>query len=461
MIILICAELLARVSGSDLAQTSAWFAAGCIMWVARWALGLREAYLLALCGVLTLFLILRNDHPLQDVAVALDQATFMMAFILLMALLHEAASTSPSIEKCGRYMANQPPARRYNALYLGTGTMAVLFNLGVVSFLVPLVQRGINAATPDSPRNVFREQRQIGAVLRGFAWSVIWSPTAIAPLALVELIPGANRTLWIGLGFAIYILVMLMGAFEDRLRFRNLKPNSNRQIDPFPYQAALMFLSACGFLFGIILLAIWVTQGSFILGLMLACPVMLISWLIVQYSDIGHPNRPLDIGEVVSITAKRLHTIVTLNLPKAAPIAVTLACSGFVGRTAAALINSNGVAEALHLYDMPDYVLLSLIPVVLSLLGLFALSPIMTAIFFGSLFGSLDVMPADPTLVALSISCGWALSMTFSPFATVVLLIDRVAGIRPTTSTWRWNFTHSCLSAMLLVPVFAFLALSM
>lgn len=427
------------------------------MWVARRSLGLREAYLLALCGLLVVILILRKDQPLEDIAVALNQATFMMAFILLMALLHEAASTSLSIENCGRYMTNQPPARRYNVLYLGTGTMAVLFNLGVVSVLVPLVQRGIASATPDNPLNPVRERRQIGAILRGFAWSVIWSPTAIAPLALVELISGANRTLWIGLGFTIYILVMVLGAFEDRIRFRSLKPNTVRQIDPFPYRDALMFLSACAFLFGLILLAIWVTQGSFILGLMLACPVMLIGWLFVQYADRNRSRGLSGVRPAASQTTQRLRSIVTVNLPKAAPVAVTLACSGFVGRAAAALINSNGVAEALHLYDIPEYLLLALIPVVLSLLSLFALSPIMTAIFFGSLFGSLDVMPADPTLIALSISCGWALSMIFSPFATVVLLIDNVAGIRPTTSTWGWNLTHFCLSALLLVPVFALL----
>lgn len=87
MIILICAELLARVSGGDLIQSSAWIAAGGVLWVARRSLGMREAYLLALCGGLTVLLLLQDDHPVQDVAVALDQATFMMVFILLMTTL--------------------------------------------------------------------------------------------------------------------------------------------------------------------------------------------------------------------------------------------------------------------------------------------------------------------------------------------------------------------------------------
>jgi hypothetical protein len=106
---------------------------------------------------------------------------------------------------------------------------------------------------------------------------------------------------------------------------------------------------------------------------------------------------------------------------------------------------------------MPDYLLLWSIPLALSGLSLFALSPIMMAVFFGSLFGALPVLPADPTLIAFAISCGWALSITFSPFATPVLLIDRVTGIAPRQLTWGWNLGFSALAAVSLLPVFVVL----
>ncbi|KKL56560.1 hypothetical protein LCGC14_2244210, partial [marine sediment metagenome] len=145
------------------------------------------------------------------------------------------------------------------------------------------------------------------------------------------------------------------------------------------------------------------------------------------------------------------------ELPRSAPLAVTLAASGFIGRAGAALVPSAELASLLRLDAMPDFVLLSVLPVVIAMLGLFALSPIMTAIFIGSLFGSLPVLPADPTLLALSISCGWALSMTFSPFATIVLLMQRVGGLAPLTVTWRWNIVFTALAALTLVPFFAVL----
>ncbi|WP_322895294.1 MULTISPECIES: hypothetical protein [unclassified Yoonia] len=458
MVGLIFAQLLARIMDSPAVQVVTWSLAACVVLAARRSMGLREGYLLVLSAVLTGSLVVWGSDPAREIAAALDQATFLMTFILLMGLLHEAASTSPSVESCGRYLTQQPAGRQYPALYAGTGVMAVLFNLGVVSFLVPLVRRGIAAATPGDAQNPVRERRQISAVLRGFAWSVVWSPTAIAPLAVVELIPGVNRPLWIGLGFGIYLAMLLLGAVEDKLRFRAFLFDKDRPAAPFPLIATALFFAACGVMFTMTLIAMWLTGDTVVFGLMLACPVMLTGWLGVQYLQPFGKDMVATVQRALTATGQRLHHIVTVNLPKSAAIAVTLGCSGFVGRAAASLMPADSLATGLGIYAMPDFVLLSLIPVLLSLLSLLALSPIMMAVFFGSLFGSLDIMPANPTLIALSISCGWALSMTFSPFATVVLLIDRVAGISPRRLTWGWNLTHAGLSAVALVPIFAMLA---
>ncbi|MFT7028611.1 MAG: hypothetical protein ACJAVS_002849, partial [Paracoccaceae bacterium] len=153
-------------------------------------------------------------------------------------------------------------------------------------------------------------------------------------------------------------------------------------------------------------------------------------------------------------TFDRLRIIAVTGLPRSAPVAITLACSGYIGRAGASLVPAEALAAALHLDAIPDYALLSLIPAALALLGLLAVSPIMMAIFFGSLFGALPQMPADPTLIAFSISCGWALSMTFSPFATVVLLINRVAGIPARSLTWDWNLGFTLIAAAALWPIF-------
>lgn len=439
-------ELLARLTGVEVFRWVAWGCTGLVVLGARRRLGLREGYLLTLCVALVAVAVTIHPAPVSVLASALDQASFLMAFILLLGLLHEAASTSPSVAACGEYLTRQPPGRRYYALNAGTAAMAVLFNIGVVSFLVPLIQRGIETATPGDPLNPVRERRQISAMLRGFAWCVVWSPTAIAPLALVELIPGTNRQLWILLGLALFAGVMFLGALEDMWRFRSYRPAIVRQAPLFPTGAYLRFAMACVWLFAMTGAVAWLAGDTIIFGLMVSCPVMLVGWIVAQQGGAGPAERRAALS--------RLSGIAFENLPKAAPVAVTLACSGFVGRAAAALIPAQSVAAVLGLDAMPDFVLLSILPVALSVFSLLALSPIMMAVFFGSLFGSLPVMPADPTLIALSISCGWAVSMTFSPFATVVLMTNRVGGIPGRTLTWGWNLGFSVAAALALVPVF-------
>ncbi len=73
--------------------------------------------------------------------------------------------------------------------------MAVLFNLGILSILSPLIQKGLLREQESSQITALKERRQISAMLLGFAWCVVWSPTAIAPLALYELIEGYRQAI--------------------------------------------------------------------------------------------------------------------------------------------------------------------------------------------------------------------------------------------------------------------------
>ncbi|MES2845191.1 MAG: hypothetical protein V4747_09210 [Pseudomonadota bacterium] len=408
-------------------------------------LGLRETYLLGLVAALSgLVMLWHGDRAEVVLAGAMDQAAYLMCFIIALGLLNEAAARSPSVATCGIYLTRQPPGRRYWALNVGTAVLAVMFNIGTVSFLVPLIQRGISDG-PDDGLNPVRQRRQVSALLRGFGWSVIWSPTAIAPLVVASLIPGTDRTRWLVIGLVVFVLILIVGAAEDWLRFRHLRPRRPRVAAPVPWAAVGRFALACGWLFGMSVVFSRLTGGSIVTGLLISCPLMLLGWHAAQ---VGWAGRHRIGGRL---------TAVMVNLPGSAPVAVTLACSGYVGRVAADLVPAAQLASALRLDAMPDYLLLWSIPLALSGLSLFALSPIMMAVFFGSLFGALPVLPADPTLIAFAISCGWALSITFSPFATPVLLIDRVTGIAPRQLTWGWNLGFSALAAVSLLPVFVVL----
>jgi hypothetical protein len=439
-------ELTARFTDFQTVQTAAHVVMVLVILVALRRLGAREIYLIAVSIALSVLVVFTEENAPTVLQGALDQAVFLMAFILLLSLLQAAAATSPSIAIMGEYLTRQPPGRRYFALGGGTSVLAILFNLGVVSFLVPLIQQGIRRAAPGDALNPIREQRQITALLRGFAWSVTWSPTALAPLIVADLLPGVDRTAWIGYGFALFLTLMLVGWLEDRIKFRAYKPQGLRTAMAFPQTAALRFFATTGWFLLLMLAFMWTFDESAVFGVLAACPIMVIGWLAAQ-EGIGRA----DLGPALK---SRLQDMIRSELPGSVNVAVTLAASGFIGRAAAGLTPAAEVANALGLATMPDWLLLALIPPFLSVVSLLALSPTMMAVFMGSFFAALPVLPAAATLLAFSISCGWALSMTFSPFATVVLLIARGSGIPATTLTWRWSLGFTLIAAFLLFPVF-------
>jgi hypothetical protein len=141
-------------------------------------------------------------------------------------------------------------------------------------------------------------------------------------------------------------------------------------------------------------------------------------------------------------------------LPLSAAAAVTLACSGYVGRAAAALVPGPELAAWIGLGAMPAWLFLTSIPLAVAALAQLALSPIMMAVFFGSVLGGIPDLPASPTLTALAISTGWALSMTCSPFASVVILLTRITGHPGARLTWAWNTGFSLLAVATLAATF-------
>lgn len=445
LVAIILMVLVARGGEFDLLWPMAWVVMGAVIVTHLRRLAWRERYLLALSTVIAGLVWILDPDPLRNLQAALNQAAFLMAFVIVLGILRESAVTSPSISELGAYLTQQPTGRRYSALYLGTGALQVLFNIGVVSFLVPLIQRGIERARPNDPLNPIREQRQISAMQRGFAWGVVWSPTALAPLALFELLPSVDRLAWMAMGLAVFFLMLVIGWGDDTIRFRSYRPATKIVPPAFPKQAALGFLMTSICLLGLAEAAAVAFDETVVFGLLVACPVVTIGWIALQ-------SGILRAGPAA--TRARLSDLYRVHLDQSSNLAIMLACAGFMGRAAGLLVPSDDLATGLNLYTLPDWVVLSALPVALCLFSMLGFSPIMMAIFFGSLFGGMATLPADATLIALAISCGWGLSMTTSPFATILLLINRMGNIPMPKLSYGWNGRFSALAVLGLTIVF-------
>ena len=440
--------LLGRITAIDLFDSAAHLVTILLVILGWRVMGLREIYLLSCCVILSgLAYYLLGFQPIiyQE---AFAQAAFLMAFLLILSLLHEAAMTSQSVEECGQFLTRQKAGRRFAALFLGSNLMSVLFNLGLVSILTPLIQKGIEQDKGNPSLMKLREQRQITAMLRGFAWCVVWSPTAIAPLAVFELIDGISRQLWTAYGIVFALVMFGLGWAEDQWRFRDIKRQpSSSDIIPFPTAAFLQFGLILTILFGMAVILSLLFDDSIVFGLLISCPLVMLGWLYQQTK-----NKPLK--ERFPAFVKRLDEISFVALPKNHQIMITLAASGFIGRIGAGMIPAENLANTLGLYVMPDYLFLSLLSIAMIPVSYLGVSPIMMAVFFGSILGALPLLPADPTLVALAISSGWAVSMTTSPFATVVLMISRLNNISPLLLTLRWSGIFSALALCLISAMF-------
>lgn len=396
-------------------------------------------------SLLALFLavgLLASENGAAMLAESLDKAAFFAAFIYLITLLKEGAERSDSVLQMGRYLTNQPPGRRYYSTAIGGHLMGVLLNFGAVSLLAPLIQRGAKASADASPqekrRAAIQEQRQLSALLRGFSWMIMWAPTTLTQTVLFAAFPSADFGLIVMLGLIATVIMVLIGRVEDWLRWRHLSPWVAANAMKLPKKSARVLLIVCTTLAAGTYFVVVFADVTVAVGLMLVAPIVLVVWIAKQNTT--EPYRP-----ALKQTWQDLKGLMIGSTSNLGRSAVGLGAAGFIGVAAAKLAPIDLIADQLGGADIPTWVVLISLPVIINLGGQIALSPIMIVVFLSSVLNALPVLPADPSLIVFALGAGWALSMTASPNATATLLISGVSGIPPTTLTWKWNGVYSLL----------------
>ncbi|GAB4363258.1 MAG: hypothetical protein Kow00114_19200 [Kiloniellaceae bacterium] len=458
-------ELLVLFAGTPMAETVSHVLLLGVPVIGWRRLRLREGYLLALCGVLLALAWLYRPDAWDLVLRGLDRASFLAAFILLMGLLREGGITSPAVLQCGTYVTQQPPQRRFLAVFLGAHFFSVLINLGALSLLAPIIQRGVRGDYRQREDldeiALLRERRQLTALLRGFAWFLLWAPTAVTQAILPTLIPGVDPARLLVTGICLALLMLAVGWAEDALRWlplrRRLRSSGRlpqREKLPFPRAALTRLGAVSALLFGLTLL--FTAWGGVLLvgGVMLAAPIVLLVWVFMQQRPAGE-TVPLQAR--VAGTGRRLASVTALGLPSFQREAVSLGAAGFIGTLAAALVPAEQVASLLSVAEMPGWLFLSLLSLTVWFFGLVALSPITTAVFLGSLVTELGAVPADPTNIVLAIAAGTAICTLGAPFASGTLMLARASGYTGVELTWKWNLIYTMLSAAVLAGVYALL----
>lgn len=450
MLVLAIAELYAEYTSWAFAPTlgviSFLLLAICLMRdfsVREWAL-----FLLASILSVSIFYVEGGGQPIMD---ALRRAAFFAAFIFLVTLLKEAAARSSAVRDLGRYLTEQPKGRRYYTLAGGGHLMGILLNFGAVSLLTPLIQRGARAASNDAKLIALAEQQQISALIRGFAWMIMWSPTALTQVVLFTTFPTINVGLVTVLGIAASVILVIVGRLEDRFRWKASQYQILTTPPVFPKYAAKRFFLVCSLLIALTLAFVATLNKSGAIALMLSAPLIMFMWIFAQTQSDEHVPR-------VQKTFTSIWNILMGSSSSLARNSFLLGTAAFIGEVGAKLTPVGSLAAMVNLEMMPDWLFLASLPVIITLGGQVALSPILMVVFLGAVINALPSLPADPNLIVFALGAGWAMSMTASPNATATLLISGIAKIPPTVLTWRWNGMYSLICYILFVLSFYLLS---
>lgn len=402
---------------------------------------IREVLLLCGAGLLTLW-VLTSGAGIAVVYSALDLAAFFAVFIAALTAIRDVAARSRSVTAVGRFLTGQPAGRRFYATALGGHALGVFMNFGAVSLMGPMVQKA--AVTPAGVHDPDLERRQISALIRGFTWVIIWAPTTLAQALLLTIFTDISWRDVAPAGLGVAAMMVVIGRLYDRWEWRGrAMPGPAAGAAP-PRRAIAVVAVICAMLIA----------SSFVLGtlagftvaqsLVFVAPAISVLWLMIQ---------PVHIS--------RLADSIDVFVPSAGPLArsaIALGVSGYIGRLAALSLPVEYWANLLDIESMPGWLFLAILPVIITLGGQIALSPIMIVVFIGQLLQGLASLPAATEHVFLALSIGWALGMTASPNATATLLISGACNIPATRLTWSWNLRYGLVCYAAAVALFMIIA---
>jgi hypothetical protein len=371
---------------------------------------------------------------------ALGKAAFIAAFFTALASLRNASASSASIAECGRFLAAQPPGRRYAALTAGGALFGMLLNYGALVLLGGLAEANARAE-PDAELRGHRIRRMLLAIQRGFVATLPWSPLAFAVAISSTLIPGAR---WADAAPACMVsgLILALTGWGMDSAF---KPHLSR---PAPLRAKIEggWLSLWPLLALLAALAIGTGALNLVSGVattgvvMALAPGMALTWIALQHGGRGRARA----------TLARAGRYLTDDLPGYRSEITLLMMAGFIGTLGAALLGPGIAASGVDLTVAPGWAVLLAIVWIIPLAGQLAMNPILSVSLMAPLLppaGSLGLEPAD---LMVAITAGWALAGASSPYTATTLLIGNLGGVSALKVGLGWNGPYTLVVGTLL-----------
>ena len=414
---------------------------------ARWS---RQAFVATGLALVLIAAVTRSDWLALTVD-GLGQGGFIAAFFIALASLRNPAGTSPAIERCGRYLASQPPGKRYLALTAGGHLFSLILSYGAIPLLGGLTE-SITNKEPDRELADIRNRRMLLAIQRGFVASLTWSPLAFAMAITTSLIPGSS---WGGAaGFAVVNagLVTFVGWALDTLYKPKLsrpapprgKPDGTiADVKPLVLLLLLLFagVAILEFLSGLRIIAV----------VMLLVPIISIGWITLQSrteaaearAEAGHPGT-------LRRVRFRLNGMARRDIPSFQSELVLLVMTGFIGSIGAQLLSPLLAGQSADFAAVPAWLVLASLVWIVPLLGQAGMNPILSVSLIAPLIPSAATMGVSPNAIIVALTAGWALAGATSPFTATTLLIGRLGHTSALRVGLVWNGTFMLVAGLVL-----------
>lgn len=370
---------------------------------------------------------------------ALRTAAFIAAFFAALATLRNASASAVAIQKAGRFLAQQPPGRRYLALTAGGQLFGMLLNYGAIVLL-----GGMAAASaredPDPEIRAHRTRRMLLAVQRGFVSTLPWSPIAFAVAITTALTPGARWADAAGPCIVSGLILAGVGyALDTAFKPKLSRPAPARRA-PEGGWALLLPLVGLLILLFVSALTLHVLSDVRIVGVVMALvPAISAVWIALQ-----NPETPW------STLGSRARDYFETELPSYRGEMLLLMMAGFIGTLGAGLLGPVLERSAIDLSAVPAWLLLGSFVWVIPILGQAGMNPILSVSLLAPLLPASAAMGVAPSDVIVALTAGWALSGANSPYTATTLLIGSLGGVSAQHVGLVWNGLYSLVAGLAL-----------
>lgn len=363
--------------------------------------------------ILTFALAYQNPDWVASTRLGLEKAAFIGAFFCALSSLRSVAEGSPAIQSAGRFLALQPPGRRYIALTFGGQVFALVLNYGAIALLGGLATTSTeNEQNPEIRRH--RTRRMLMAIQRGFGSTLPWSPLSFAVAITTAIIPGATFAAVAGPGMVTGFLMAGTGwALDTIFKPRIAGSPGIRQTPEGNWKLMLplviLLITIMGGIGGL-----YILTGIRVVGLViLLVPTVAFVWVLAQSRSKSGTRR----------FRTWLKAYVFTELPAVKGEVVLLMMAGYIGTVGSALLVPAIAASGLDLSGVPTSLLLVAFVLVIPAAGQIGMNPILAVTLLVPVIPSAKLMGVTPEAVVVALTAGWALSGMTSPFTASTLMV--------------------------------------